>query len=608
MSSLIQDDDWQSMTVKELRAECKQRKLSTAGTKTVLIARLTVYQNESSSDSSDSESSESNESSSASSASSSLSSLSELNELFGDASEWQEILGARIERAGNWREFLGRARHSSILPARELVFQVLKVPLPVCEWKVITIGQSPFPRPESATGVAHFDAAIDSWQSKRFGAVTSMRMIMKSAAMHSRNASLQMSVDELRDRFEQWRVVSPHQWFACTLNQGVMLLNAALTMTACQGRKLLGPLSLDAHTAFWQPLLLDIVEAILEARVRAGRAGVVFAWWGKAAEELRDNVVAPLLGGYATRLRIEHVVAPNPAAYGQKFCKVTPFKDINGALAKLGESAVEWLPTDDWLRAHPPPERMHSFIANTLDLHQRLFLSRIGDVEHGLQAIEPIDDLHRAPLLSIGECVRGLELIDDGDDDDDAELLREAIDFARSLTGDGVALTVDQIAAIYLYTADSALFRGVNAALRSLDRKTSLAPYRAYLRLVLSALEALPAAEPRVVWRGVQLDLSSEFRVGATITWWSISSSSAERTVAESFFSAEAPPSSSNIRMLFEVHARAAVSIRRYSAFSSEDEFLLLPGAQFFVDAVQRQSSSTILVRLRELDTPRLVK
>ncbi len=59
--------------------------------------------------------------------------------------------------------------------------------------------------------------------------------------------------------------------------------------------------------------------------------------------------------------------------------------------------------------------------------------------------------------------------------------------------------------------------------------------------------------------------------------------------------------------MLFEVHASSAVSIRRFSAFDREDEFVLAPGTQLHVEKVRHEPDGLTHVTLRELEGQRLV-
>ncbi|GAA3030691.1 hypothetical protein GCM10020000_04330 [Streptomyces olivoverticillatus] len=81
--------------------------------------------------------------------------------------------------------------------------------------------------------------------------------------------------------------VQPPEWFQAMLTQGVLLLNAALTASSDSGRAA----GADRHTAFWRPVAERIVEEILKAKQDADEEdrGVVFAWWGAHARNLKKR-------------------------------------------------------------------------------------------------------------------------------------------------------------------------------------------------------------------------------------------------------------------------------------------------------------------------------
>ena len=84
------------------------------------------------------------------------------------------------------------------------------------------------------------------------------------------------------------------------------------------------------------------------------------------------------------------------------------------------------------------------------------------------------------------------------------------------------------------------------------------------------------------------------------MTWWGVSSCTAQRSVASGFIG------SSGRRTLFEVVPVQAVSIRRYPAFTGEDEYVLAPGTQLKVADVKNEKSG-LPVKLEELAGQRLV-
>jgi hypothetical protein len=166
-------------------------------------------------------------------------------------------------------------------------------------------------------------------------------------------------------------------------------------------------------------------------------------------------------------------------------------------------------------------------------------------------------------------------------------------------TGAAGTLSADEIAALYLYTCESAFYRQINATLRNPDR-TRIVPYIPYLRLLFSAVWRLPAHE-EPLWRGVSLDLRSQYPLGRTVTWWGVSSCTSKLSVAQGFLGHRGK------RTLFEVRPVRAVGIRSFSAFNGEEEFILAPGTQLEVTDVRAERGGLYTVKLNELAEQRLV-
>jgi hypothetical protein len=104
----------------------------------------------------------------------------------------------------------------------------------------------------------------------------------------------------------------------------------------------------------------------------------------------------------------------------------------------------------------------------------------------------------------------------------------------------------------------------------------------------------LPArTEP--LWRGVSLDLRAQYPLGQTVTWWGVSSCTSKLGVAQAFMGGRGK------RTLFEVTPVRAVGIRRFSAFTGEEEFILAPGTQLEVTDVKAERGGLCTVKLSEL-------
>ncbi|WP_435270174.1 ADP-ribosyltransferase domain-containing protein [Streptomyces sp. 1222.5] len=515
-----------------------------------------------------------------------------LAELFqGGGEPWLPLLKPVIEAQPDAAEFIGPGRGPEVVPVRELTFQALKPNAPD-KWKVVVFGQNPYPRPESATGIAMFDNTFHDWRDSQFGRVVSIRCIIKAAAMWKYGIPKKTPIADVRALLKKQDTVQPPEWFQAMLTQGVLLLNAALTAGSD------GASGTDRHPRFWRPVVERIVEEILRAKQSADGEdrGVVFAWWGAHARSLR-KVVLKLQEKYPD-VEVRHIDHANPAAQGDVFCDGDHFRMVNEALASVGADEIDWLPSTGW---NAPAgegdgpgggvaDRMGAFIASTMELHQ-LYLDRLAGVKDEGLVLPAITGVYDTPLMDFGDAVAPVAALLSG--------LGGHVDRShefgkRRADRVGGGLSADAIAALYLYTCESTFYREINAILRSPDR-ARLVPYLPYLRLLFSAVSELPV-RTSPLWRGVSLDLRAQYPLGRTITWWGVSSCTSEPGVARSFLGSRGK------RTLFEVSPARAVGIRDFSAFTGEEEFILLPGTQLKVTDVKTERGGLCTVRLTELE------
>ncbi|MFF7635202.1 ADP-ribosyltransferase domain-containing protein [Kitasatospora sp. NPDC008050] len=520
-----------------------------------------------------------------------------LADLFqGGGEPWLALLKPVIEAQPDAAAFIGPGRGPEVVPVRELTFQALKPHAPH-KWRVVVFGQNPYPRPESATGIAMFDNTFHDWKDSQFGRVVSIRCIIKAAAMWKYGIPKKTPIADIRALLKKQDTVQPPEWFQAMLTQGVLLLNAALTAS---GDGAMGP---ERHTAFWRPVAERIVEEILKSKQHAAEEdrGVVFAWWGAHARSLKQ-VVLRLQKKYPD-VDVRHIDHPNPAAQGDIFCDGDHFATVNAALASLGVDGIDWLPSSGWNTAVAGPggtdgdtaQRMGAFIASTMELHQ-LYLDRLAGVKDEGLVLPAVTGVFDTPLMDFRDAVTPVAGLLSGLD----RYVELSHEFGKRRT-DEVAggLSADAIAALYLYTCESAFYREINAILRSPDR-TRLVPYLPYLRLLFAAVSQLPArTEP--LWRGVPLDLRAQYPLGRTVTWWGVSSCTSKPAVARSFLGSRGK------RTLFEVHPLRATGIQNFSAFTGEEEFILLPGTQLEVTNVRSERGGLCTVTLTELPEQTLV-
>lgn len=497
-----------------------------------------------------------------------------------EGASWEEPLREVLENLPEASKFIGPARDKSIVPVRELTFQALKPNRPEA-LRVVVFGQNPYPRLESATGIAMFDNAFETWDSKRFGSVVSMRCIIKAAAMAKYGIPVSTGMEELRALLREKDIVSPPEFFQSMLAQGVLLMNAALTIG--------GPgLSTANHNKFWQPVVNRVVQEILRTKSE-GDGAVVFAWWG--AESLKTKkVLAKVLAEFDGKVAIRHLDFCNPAAQGDLFCKpeVPHFTQINQILEEVGLPTVDWLPDRTWLKdateagggASNNASAMGSFISQTKELH-KMYMERLQSGLDKVTTLEPIQGIMDTRAVGLQEACKALAL------ESPAAASMKAVE-----SRERGELSSDEAASIHMYTGDS-LYRKLNEVLRSPDRE-AVNVYFSYLRLFLTALKRAPAGNVPL-FRGIKKDLAHEYPEGSTVVWWAVSSCTPNLKVAKSFGGGMKGGT------LFRVQAKTAVPIKALSAYVEEEEFVLAPGTALKVVRVDRPASGAVEISLEEV-------
>ena len=513
----------------------------------------------------------------------------QLSALFGDGHgpNWLPVIRKALKlTASDPMEFIGPKRDKAIMPVRELTFQALKSHQPA-DWRVMVIGQNPYPRVESATGIAMFDALLKTWECSQFGKAVSMRCIVKAAAMAKHSIPVTTPVADLRSKLAAWDTVAPPEWFSSMLTQGVLLLNAALTIG--------GPFTTANHNKFWKPVIAAIVREILQAKQNlpddaehASQKHLVMLWWGGQSLKTKKWLKSLFAEFDGFGVTIHHVDHCNPAAQGDLFCKGKPhFKTVNKLLqTKAQQEPIDWLPTKQWFAQHGSASDTE-FIAETQELHQ-MYLERMqAGLQTKMAKLEPITGVMAMKKEELPVACSDLGL---------KGAAATAVKAVQSVKAEG--LSKHEKGAIYLYTGNS-LYRRVNAALRDADR-SKVTPYKAYLRQFLDAFDKLPGHEGKL-FRGINKDLRSEYKQGSTVTWWSVSSCTPNIGVAQMF--GGGLPSGT----LFVVEAKTAVPIMDLSAFKSEEEYVLAPGTQLRVVSVTKKPGQAAVITLREIEGQRQV-
>jgi uracil-DNA glycosylase len=174
------------------------------------------------------------------------------------------------------------------LPTKGRLFAAFTLPLQ--EVRYVLVGEGPYPREESATGVCFMDGAVEAlWSdkglSKQVNRATSLRNFMKMLLVAEGVLTEEAtSGDVMAEVSAKARAIgSPYiqtltELQAALTRQGFLLLNASLVF-----REQVAPVK-DARA--WQPFLDVVLDALVEAG-NAGSKAPMLVLWGKIAEQLR---------------------------------------------------------------------------------------------------------------------------------------------------------------------------------------------------------------------------------------------------------------------------------------------------------------------------------
>ena len=184
--------------------------------------------------------------------------------------------------------YLPGLAQSAFLPTQGRIFAAFMQPLQNVRY--VLVGEGPYPREQSATGVCFMDGAVESlWSekglSKQVNRATSLRNFMKMLLVADGMLSEQStSGDALAHISLKARAIgSPFiqtltELQANLTRQGFLLLNASLVFRPDV------PPAKDAKA--WQPFLATVLQALAESEAGRESGLSVLVLWGKIAEQL----------------------------------------------------------------------------------------------------------------------------------------------------------------------------------------------------------------------------------------------------------------------------------------------------------------------------------
>jgi len=156
----------------------------------------------------------------------------------------------------------------------------------------------------------------------------------------------------------------------------------------------------------------------------------------------------------------------------------------------------------------------------------------------------------------------------------------QAAQLEKKQAGDPVKhMATHLYSSIMLYTSN-AIYAALNKVLRD-ENRSGVKKYFPYLRLFFEAFKHLPQNK-RQLWRGISVDLSPQYTVGTTVTWWGVSSCTSDEQVARNFMRGCGGKCS-----FLTIDTKTAVDISSITFYSNEKESLLAPGTQLLVKSVK---------------------
>ena len=258
-------------------------------------------------------------------------------------------------------------------------------------------------------------------------------------------------------------------------------------------------------------------------------------------------------------------------------------------IAKLSTEYYRAIPTSAGRKAPPPLDNLA--VVGEKE-HQLEFWLRMGFEDTGALSDNPIKGLWELPLPStLKEACTPYGVSDTGS-------INSSVARGKRLSiakaGKPIKpMNGDKYGAIVLYTGNSC-YRELNTALR--QEHKNVPKFMSYLRLLFEAMDHMPTAKVRL-WRGIAADLYTEYEPGKVITWWSVSSTTADESVARGFMS-----QLGGVASLIVLDTKSALDITPLSVYPNEKESLLAPGTRLKVISRKRVGNINE-IHVEEVDT-----
>lgn len=171
---------------------------------------------------------------------------------------WQPCISQALTHMD--QAYLEHLYHSTDwLPGHQKIFNAFSLPLN--QVKYILVGESPYPRIQSANGYAFWDAAVDSiWSasglSKAVNRATSLRNIIKMLLVAEGELKPTETNQEAIARVNKQRLIQTnYDLFNNLIQNGFLLLNASLVLQ---------PTAVQKDAKAWYPFIKHILDTLYE--------------------------------------------------------------------------------------------------------------------------------------------------------------------------------------------------------------------------------------------------------------------------------------------------------------------------------------------------------
>lgn len=202
-------------------------------------------------------------------------------------SEWHEILNNALKTVDP--DYLQQLQSTSdYLPEFKSLFAAFSLPL--SSTRYILLGESPYPRAQSANGYAFWDAAVGSlWSStglsKDVNRATSLRNLIKMLLYTRGDLQGDFSQNAIARLDKSHYVQTAGQLFDAFIRHGFLLLNASLVYS--EGK-------IPYHARLWRPFMHSLLN-----QLAAYNPELQLILFGRIAAQIPEASLFP-------SLRVEH--------------------------------------------------------------------------------------------------------------------------------------------------------------------------------------------------------------------------------------------------------------------------------------------------------------